>query len=378
MKVDLFINLISRYQEEVFDALARTEDLQLNVFSFDDLPKFRRELNPGVKHSGFEFDYEILGRERYKYRGLDCLAKYARLLIALTKSKADVFVLGGYAGFGPWLVLCYAKMMRKPIVLRSGTHINSVSKKGWFHRAIRQIFFRASDAVLAYGSVAAEFAVSNGATSKKIFLEFNTVDTDNLLHLNKNLKPSAVWSQDSMKLKVLFVGQFVPRKQPSVVLEAVREMLSLGYNVELVMVGNGVEYSEILKQKGNNTDDIKIMGALPFESLAAVYRGADVLCVPSTQEVWGLVINEAMCFETSVICSSVCGAAVDIVSKAGQVIHPPVSSVELQKKLTFLIDSPGFLAKSKKYGHEMMQRFSSSNAANSYVKAVRHAIDGGA
>ena len=92
---------------------------------------------------------------------------------------------------------------------------------------------------------------------------------------------------------VLCVAHLYPRKN---VAALVRAMTLLRQPARLRIVGTGPETPalEALVRELGLGDRVAILGHVPFESLVAEYRNADVFCLPSLQEGFGIVFLEAM------------------------------------------------------------------------------------
>jgi rhamnosyl/mannosyltransferase len=91
---------------------------------------------------------------------------------------------------------------------------------------------------------------------------------------------------------VLFVGRLVYYKGADVLVRAMR-----GVDADLVIVGDGPLEAELraLATSAGVADRVTFLPSQPFDELVALYRGADVFCLPSTEraESFGIVQLEA-------------------------------------------------------------------------------------
>ena len=111
---------------------------------------------------------------------------------------------------------------------------------------------------------------------------------------------------------VLFVGQMIHRKGIDVLLMCAEQICMKHGDVLFVLVGGNCP-KELIDQKerlGNNV--IFVPFVIPDE-LKSYYRAADVFCLPTREDIWGLVINEAMTYELPIITTDRCGAGVELV-----------------------------------------------------------------
>lgn len=93
------------------------------------------------------------------------------------------------------------------------------------------------------------------------------------------------------KKVLLFVGRLVALKNMDFVIRVFNK-LNL-HNTVLVIVGSGEEEKK-LKQIANNNANIIFVGRLEGEELYAWYNIAELFVLPSTQEAFGAVTNEAL------------------------------------------------------------------------------------
>jgi len=102
---------------------------------------------------------------------------------------------------------------------------------------------------------------------------------------------------------VLYLGGLVPRKAPTALIEAA----TLMPRFDVVFVGGGELERELrlLVERRRLGDRVKIAGALPEEDHLLQVRdlllGAEVMCLPSRSESFGLVFIEALACGTPIV-----------------------------------------------------------------------------
>ena len=129
---------------------------------------------------------------------------------------------------------------------------------------------------------------------------------------------------------ILYVGQMIPRKGIDVLLNAVDGLSSdcLTYLIGEKLV-NASKYKKIVNKE-----------FLSKNQLIDYYKAADVFVLPSREDIWGLVVNEAMACGTPVISTDKCGAALAMIKCGfnGSVISAN-EPVVLQKKINEILQS---------------------------------------
>ncbi len=106
---------------------------------------------------------------------------------------------------------------------------------------------------------------------------------------------------------LLWVGRWYPHKNIEMLAAAYQRLRSEGFQPPpFRVVGlaptEQSRFSSLLKQMGV-ADLFQLRPPMPHSELPAVYRGARLLCAPSSVESFGLPILEAMACGTPVICS---------------------------------------------------------------------------
>lgn len=130
---------------------------------------------------------------------------------------------------------------------------------------------------------------------------------------------------------VLAVGQFIYRKGYDILLKAVSEMKN---NVGCYIVGGVApnEYIELVhKMKLDNVHFIEFKQKTELEKY---YMAADVFVHPTREDIWGLVINEAMAKGLPVITTDKCIAGLELIENESiGAIVPSENAIELKRAI---------------------------------------------
>jgi glycosyltransferase involved in cell wall biosynthesis len=111
--------------------------------------------------------------------------------------------------------------------------------------------------------------------------------------------------------RVLFSGSLIKRKGVDLLAKAFRRLAQLDDCIALDFVGDGVLRNQLMRALQPVSDRVMFHGFQQWDRLPAYYAQADILCVPSRYDGWGLVVPEGLAAGLPVIATDKMGAAVD-------------------------------------------------------------------
>ncbi len=158
-------------------------------------------------------------------------------------------------------------------------------------------------------------------------------------------------------IKFIFVGRLIPEKNLGLLVKSFQAVLKQGKKAELDIIGEGICKTELQELIGG-TKEIKLKGKKFGSDLLQAYRHAHVMVLPSCNERWGLVVNEALAAGLPVLGSSAVGAANDLILNpdAGWVFKDN-NEMELTEILTHIIDNPLQIHEKGKRGQDFMVNY---------------------
>ena len=129
-------------------------------------------------------------------------------------------------------------------------------------------------------------------------------------------------SPDPRKFTVLSVCRFYPRKRLDVLLRAVAMLSGRMPDLDVRIVGNGPERGRLRRIASDLGIErfVSWVGDVSMDELAAEYNRADIFCLPSVQEGFGIVFLEAMAAGKAIVASH--SAAVPEVVRHGVLVEP--------------------------------------------------------
>jgi len=141
--------------------------------------------------------------------------------------------------------------------------------------------------------------VYNGVDARKYEAKVDT---------NAVRKHFSISGNDSM---VLFAGRLTWQKGPDLLLDAVPSVLKENRRAKFVFAGDG-DMRAGLESRATTTgiaSSTRFLGHRTGRDLVGIFKGADMVCVPSRNEPFGIVILEAWSAEKPVVTTRIGGPA---------------------------------------------------------------------
>ncbi|MEP0918344.1 glycosyltransferase family 4 protein [Leptolyngbya sp. DQ-M1] len=138
-------------------------------------------------------------------------------------------------------------------------------------------------------------------------------------------------------ITILFCGQMIERKGVDLLLQAFDRLIQSGTQARLLLVGREAELPEMMRSLSSKTQQqIDYAGFHDPEYLPQFFKQADLFVLPSRYDGWGVVVNQAVGAGLPIICSDAVGAAVDLVEPGvNGAIVPAGDAIALYQALSF-------------------------------------------
>lgn len=176
----------------------------------------------------------------------------------------------------------------------------------------------AASAIVTRSKEAASTLVAMGLPNERVYPVYNGVNLE-LFQPGDSLAVREEIGLPNDRRIILFVGEFVPTKNPLVMIEAfarLREDEEFENSV-LVIVGGGPLVDEMTFRagRGRTADHVLFAGRQPPANIAKFMQAADVLCLPNEREGVPNVVFEAFATGLPVVASS--GGGIEEVHSGG-------------------------------------------------------------
>lgn len=227
----------------------------------------------------------------------------------LARFRPDAVItseLGLRSGMG----LLYGLLMRKPVWVWLEATLHTERDRSSLKKVVRKyVFAKATRRWISAGDACTEYLHSLGVAHDRIVQVQLTTDES---PYTSDAAPAAISAPSP---RALVVGQLISRKGLDQLLDAMGSLKDEGITCGLVLVGDGPEADRILvRAKSILGDNLIHFSYVSPEQMPSVYKACDFLVFPTLQDVWGLVVSEAILSGLPVISSIHAGCTAEIVA----------------------------------------------------------------
>jgi glycosyltransferase involved in cell wall biosynthesis len=300
----------------------------------------------------------------------------------LWKSKYDVIIVSNEPEIAPTAIIAFiiAKLKRWKILEWSQVFDYSIyffpalaysDKK--INKAIRNwlsglimlyrrfcIFF--ADHFVVLGGRAKEFLTHHGVATNDI--------TNVLQVMPMELLPEPTVKYNRNGHTFLYIGYFNKGKGIESLIVAFKRIKNK--NAQLIIAGAGNVESQIKKMIGNDVR-INLFCYVEGSEKANLYARSDIFILPTLNDSWGIVINEAIHYGLAIICSDA-AAAVEIIDDEGGIIIPPNNTDKLYRAMMALIDDQDKLKIIQDYNSRNFRVSDTPTEVNGFLSAIRKTL----
>ncbi|MEG4112742.1 MULTISPECIES: glycosyltransferase family 4 protein [unclassified Microcoleus] len=265
----------------------------------------------------------------------------------------------------------------KIAIIYDGSSPNTDFRDSSFRTFVRRILVRFADAFVANSNAGKKYLMEVlKVPEDKIFTRTYLVpDARALLKRLDQTQPPNV----QLKRPIfLYVGRITARKGIKTLLEACAILKNQGYvDYSLLIVGKGDQREELeafIKERGFE-EQVTWAGWVEYGNLGAYFQQADIFVFPTFEDVWGMVVPEAMVFGKPVLCSHGAASYELIMSGDNGYIFDPSSAQELADKMQTFLDDPDLIESMGERSQQIISQKTPETAAKAYVEVTSFLMD---
>ena len=242
--------------------------------------------------------YDDVPMLRIFWRQFRALRRCRMVLVGISYARPDIVLLSLA------LRLCGVRL-----IMMTDSKFDDMQR--FIEREIsKAILFAPYSGVIVAGARQAAYVRFLGYRRRPVLSGYDTLDLERVRRLGGGVAaPDGTAFADR---PFVFVGRFVVKKNIPVLLDAYQRYVALAGDAprRLVLVGSGELEGAVRARIAELglAHRVEIAGFLQADGVARVLASALALVLPSTEEQWGLVVNEAMAFNLPIIASENVGA----------------------------------------------------------------------
>lgn len=378
-KVAFLISHPTQYHTPLFRELAKHSQIDLTVY-------FCSKIGLGEhfdKTYGRVLKWDTPLLEGYNYAFLKKFLGLIHLQIfgELKKNKYDVLIVHGYNALTYWLAFFGAWFTKTPLILKGEADLSKKISaiKQFFKKIVLNFLFKRTGAFLYSYSLNKEFFKIYGVPEEKLFFCPSAVDNNFFQKKRSELRGQESNIKKEYGIKnsdwsiILFVGQFIPRKRLTDLLEAAK-LLAGKIDFNILFIGDGEERGKLIDfAKKNNLDDVYFLGFKNQSELPKFYSIADIFVLPSEYDPSPKALNEAFNFELPVIASDGVKTAPDLVlvGECG-FVYPAGNVSKLAENIHEILKNDSLRAKFGRNALETVSKWSYEEDVKGIAKAIQY------
>lgn len=360
MKVLYFTNIPVPYRMDFFNELGELCDLTV-LMETEVANKLNSEWMKD--HSVKTFKYVVLpkigkeSRTRINYG-------YSRII---KSGNFDVIVVGTYYSLSAMLFITYLKLHKISFILNSDGGF--IKPDNVFMKKLKTTLISSAKMYISTGNGTSKYLENYGADSKEIYIiPFTSLRKADLIERVLNVEEKHKIRESLLvpeRKMIVFVGQFIYRKGVEVLLKA---LANCDKEMGVYIIGGEPteQYKELAAASGNR--NIHFISFLKKDILLKYYQAADLFVLPTREDIWGLVVNEAMGMGLPVISTERCLAALELVSNGMSGWIVPVDNVqELAKAIERSYEDENKLHLMQSRALDTIKKYTIENMAQRHI-----------
>ena len=290
MRVFVLTDSPSPYQVELFNEIETQRSCELKVGYLRSRDPMRQWTRPDIRHDSIELDRGT-GEARAAVRDADLV-----VFNYYFHSNATQLIEERASRGGPWCFWGERPGFRLPAWAAFGGRLLRRWKLAKLHGSSAPIWGIGKFAVDGYRR---EFG-----PRRSYF---------NLPYFSNLERFASGCSRAGSERVFLFCGSLIERKGVDLMARAFVQLANEVPDVRLRIAGDGALRQSLAQVLRPVSDRVEFTGFKDWSELPELYASADVLCVPSRYDGWGLVVPEGLASRLPVIATKRMGAALEFV-----------------------------------------------------------------
>lgn len=303
MKILFITNIPNPYRNAFYNELGKKVELTVLYEA------------ASAKNQGIRFNWNVEDIVNYNAtflsRGDITENKLDRSIFKYIKNTYDYIFVSNYAYVTEMAAIVYLKLHHIPFIMEIDGGI--IKNEHWMKRLWKKFLISSADGYFSPSIETDKFLMHYGAKMNKIHRHIFTslheeqIDKKLLTKEEKNVVRKKLGI--SGKNIIVGVGQLIYRKGWDLLLSIAKEI-----DAEFYILGEGElknQYKQLINKM--QIENVHFVGFQNNDMTSEYYKAADVFVLPTREDIWGLVVNEAMAHGLPIVTTNKCNAGIELV-----------------------------------------------------------------
>ena len=309
MKILFVTNIPSPYRINFFNHLGLRCNLDV---------LYEAKYQEGIKYD-FEktkplhFTHFFVSRKKLKPKKISfSLVRYLKK----NSNQYDKIILSNYSNISVILAINY--MIIKKIDYYLEVDGGIIKKDFWLKRKLKTHLISNAKAIFSPSNYTDQYLKAYGFKRSIFRYPFSSITQNDILSFNE-LEKNKILARKTLKIKykkvVITVAQLIHRKGIDVLLKSAKIISSEIDHVGFYVIGDDYTNPYLELKDELDLSNVHFEGFKNKDQLRDYYLAADIFVLPTREDIWGLVINEAMAYGIPVITTKNCVAGIELIKQ---------------------------------------------------------------
>lgn len=362
----LFLTVIpTPYQRDLFRAIEATGDVDLSVFYYRAQAHDREWKKPELTPFERILDGQtltVLGPSAHWNPGA---------LQAIEEIAPDLTVVSDYTA--PTAQVVMRGLARRKMPFMFWGEVPGFTKRSPVGAAARRLLQRPlskAAAIAGIGNVAVD-------AYRELCPDTPVYNIPYFCDLTRFRQAADRAGERSSTVTILFSGQMIPRKGVDLLLAAFDRIARAHPALQLMLLGNGPNRAEYEAMVAPDLSDrVAFLGHQDPSALPDLFARADIFCLPSRHDGWGVVVNEALGAGLPIVVTDTVGAGHDLVDLGCNGYITPVDDVgALATALNRLAGDHSLRRQMAQHSRANTHKWDTDEGARRWIRAATEVLD---
>lgn len=293
----------------------------------------------------------------------------------LKPTKFDIICFDCYSRATSILGIIYMKLRRRYYIISADGGF--IKKDNYISKKLKRFLIGNAEFWISSGDYTTNYLAHYGAKKEKTFhIPFTSILEKDILYqpvtIDEKILLRKKLNFNLNKKIIITVGRFIPLKRFDVLIKSAKFFEK---NADVFIIGGEpiAEYLELINK--NEIKNVYFVSFVPKKILKDYFKAADIFVLPTSSDVWGLVINEAMANGLPVITTDKCIAGIELIedNKNGYIIPVGDENI-LAEKINLIINDASLLSEMSKNNIQKIKNYSIENMAKQQMNIFNEII----